>query len=414
MASRAEPRGNRQVVEKVTVVGIGADGWAGLPEPSRAAIDAAEVLLGGARQLELVPDRGAEKVRWPSPLLPNLDATLAAHAGRRVCVLASGDPMLSGIGGTLARRLGADRLRILPGVSSVALARARLGWSAEETEVVSVVGRAVHRLARVLAPGRRVLVLSEGSATPAEVAELLTERGYGPSSLTVLEELGGAGERAVTGIAHDWERAEGAALNLVAVECAAQPGTPLLGTLAGLPDEVFEHDGQFTKRDLRASSLARLAPRPGELLWDVGAGAGGIAIEWCRAHPANRAIAVERDPARAERIGRNARELGVPDLRVVTGAAPAALAGLAAPDAVFLGGGLGVPGLLDACWAGLRPGGRLVANGVTLQAEQALAAAYAEHGGELVRISIEQAAPLGGLTGWTPARAVTQWSVGKP
>ncbi|WP_232376627.1 precorrin-6y C5,15-methyltransferase (decarboxylating) subunit CbiE [Amycolatopsis aidingensis] len=396
------------------MVGIGADGWQGLPETSRAAVEAAEVLLGGSRQLDLVPDTGAEKVRWPSPLLPNLEPTLAAHHGRRICVLASGDPMLSGIGSTLARRLGADRLRILPGVSSVALARARLGWSAEETEVVSVVGRAVHRLARVLAPGGRVLVLSADADTPAEVAGLLTERGYGPSSLTVLEELGGPAERAVTGTAETWDRPRGAALNLVAVECAARQGTPLLGMLAGLPDEAFEHDGQLTKRDLRASSLARLAPRPGELLWDVGAGAGSIAIEWCRAHPANRAIAVERDPARAERIGRNSRALGVPDIEVVTGAAPEALTGLAPPDAVFLGGGVSTPGLLETCWAALRPGGRLVANGVTLQAEQALAAGYTERGGELVRISIEQAAPLGGLSGWTPARAVTQWSVRKP
>lgn len=397
----------------IAVVGIGADGWRGLGDRARAEIRAADVLLGGSRQLNLVPDDAAEKVPWPSPLLPNLDATLAAHSQRRICVLASGDPLLSGIGSTLVRRLGAARLRILPGVSSVALARARLGWAAEEVEVVSVVGRDVHRVLRPLAPGRKVLVLSSDAGTPNEIADLLTERGYGASELTVLSELDGPGEHRVSGTARAWPRPVPAALNLVAVHCRTDTGTVVLPPMPGLPDSAFEHDGQLTKRDLRASTLARLAPCPGELLWDVGAGAGSVAIEWCRAHPANRAIAIEAEPERAARIERNARHLGVPDLRVVTGRAPEALAGLPTPDAVFAGGGVSSPGLLDDCWSALRAGGRLVANGVTLEAEQALAAAYTRWGGELVRISIEQAAPLGGFTGWTPARAVTQWNGGK-
>ncbi|MFF5986835.1 precorrin-6y C5,15-methyltransferase (decarboxylating) subunit CbiE [Prauserella flavalba] len=394
----------------IVVVGIGADGWAGLTDPARAEIELCDVLFGGRRHLELVPDGPAAKVAWPSPLLPALDGLLAEHAGRRICVLASGDPLLSGIGTTLVRRLGADRVRVVPSVSSVTLARARLGWSAEETEVVSAVGRDAHRVLRAVGPGRRVLVLSSDGSTPGVVAALLTDAGFGASTLTVLEELGGPAERRLGGTARDWPYPEVAPLNVLAIEGSGPRALPLL---AGLPDDAFEHDGQLTKRDVRASSLARLAPAPGELLWDVGAGAGSIAIEWARAHPANRVLAVESHAERAERIGRNARRLGVPDVRVVPGRAPEALHGLEPPDAVFVGGGVSAPGVLETCWAALRAGGRLVANGVTLDAEQALARAYAAHGGELTRLSVEHAAPLGGFTGWTPARTVTQWSVTK-
>nr|WP_221219671.1 precorrin-6y C5,15-methyltransferase (decarboxylating) subunit CbiE [Prauserella isguenensis] len=381
-----------------------------MPPASRAELETCDVLLGGPRQLDLVPDGPYEKRPWPSPLLPALDDVLAELTGRRVGVLASGDPLLSGIGGTLVRRLGADAVRIVPAVSSVTLARARLGWTAEETDVVSAVGRDARKVLRVLAPGRRVLVLSSGADTPGRVAALLADHGFGDSTLTVLENLGSPEERRLDGTARDWPHDAVAPLNVVAITCTGRA----YSLLAGLPDEAFDHDGQLTKRDLRASALARLAPTPGELLWDVGAGAGSVAIEWCRAHPVNRAIAVESRPERADRIARNGANLGVPDIEVVTGRAPDALTGLAVPDAVFVGGGVAGAGVLSACWDALRPGGRLVAHGVTLEAEQALAAQYADRGGELTRISVERAAPLGGLTGWSPARAVTQWSVRKP
>ena len=395
----------------IDVVGIGADGWEGLSARARDAVAAAEVLLGSERQLALVPDSGAKRVPWPSPLLPQLDALLAEHAGRRVCVLASGDPLLSGIGTTLIRRLGAARVRVLPAVSSVTLARARLGWSFEETEVISAVGRNVHRLARALAPGARLLVLSADGSTPGRVADVLTARGYGASRLTVLADLGTAEESRVEGTAAAWPGGDSPPLNVVAIECRADAGSPLLPVVAGLPDDAFEHDGQLTKRDLRASALARLAPVPGQLLWDIGAGAGSVAIEWLRAHPSTRAVAFERDPHRAERITRNAERLGVPELAVVVGAAPGVLERDEAPDAIFVGGGTSVPDLLTTCYRRLAPGGRLVAHGVTLESEAALATAYQEHGGELTRIAIEHASGLGGFTGWTPARTVTQWSV---
>jgi precorrin-6Y C5,15-methyltransferase (decarboxylating) len=387
----------------IVVVGVGADGWSGLAEPARAEIASCEVLFGAPRQLGLVPGNvvpDAAKVPWPSPLLPALDALFAAHQGKRIGVLASGDPMLSGIGTTLVKRF--PGVRVVPAVSSVTLARARLCWAAEETEVVSVVGRDPHRVSRVLAPGRRILVLG---GAPDEIAALLVARGFGESTMTVLEQLGGPAERRADGVARTWNHTAGP-LHVLAVECADGPVLPPLG----LPDNAFEHDGQLTRRDLRASALARLAPVPGHLLWDVGAGAGSVAIEWSRAHPSNRAIAIERDPARAKRIARNAETLGVPELRVVTGTAPEALAGLPVPDAVFVGGGLAC---LETCWSALPPGGRLVAHAVTLESEQTLARAYAAHGGELIRVAIEHAAPLGGFTGWTPARTVTQWSAAK-
>jgi len=405
----------------ITVVGIGADGWAGLDERRREAVLGAEVLLGGRRHLGLVPAvEGQERAAWPSPLADGLPGLLAAYAGRRVVALASGDPLVSGIGGTLVRLLGPERVRVLPAVSSVALARAAMGWPADTCAVVTVVGRDAYAVLREVAPGRRLLVLSSDERTPAEVGRRLVEAGYAGSTLTALGDLGAPqGARAEPGVearvvatAGAWAAGEAEAprLHVLAVEVADAPAVPL-GWVAGLPDAAYEHDGQLTKRDLRASALARLAPTPGELLWDVGAGAGSVGIEWMRAHPSCRTVAVEADPERAERVRRNARRLGVPALEVVTGRAPDALAGLATPDAVFVGGGATRPGVLEACLDALRPGGRLVVHGVTLETEAVLAAAYHAHGGELTRISVEQTAPVGTFTGWTPARTVTQWAL---
>jgi precorrin-6B C5,15-methyltransferase / cobalt-precorrin-6B C5,C15-methyltransferase len=399
----------------VDVVGIGADGWVGLAGPARDALVGAEVIIGAPRQLGLLPPacRG-ERVTWPSPLRPAVAGMLAAHAGRRLCVLASGDPMLHGIGRALAEEAGPDRLRVLPHPSSVSLACARLGWPVEDVEVVSAVGRPLAALAAVLHEGRRVLVLSAGADTPAAVAALLRDRGFGPSPMRVLEQLGGERERSAEGTAGAWPHPPGDPLNIVAVECRRAPGAPRLPAVPGLPDGAYDTDGQMTKRHVRAATLAALAPAPGELLWDVGAGTGSVAVEWMRAHRACRAVAVERDPVRAGRVARNAEVLGVPGLRVVTGSAPAALAGLPTPDAVFVGGGATAPGLLQACWDALPAGGRIVVNAVTLESEAALAGWYARHGGELVRISVAHAAPVGGFTGWRQAMPVTQWSAVRP
>ena len=389
----------------ITVVGVGADGWDGLPDRLRRVILDAAVVLGGARHLAMLPDvPGQLRERWPSPLREGLPALVGDGP---VVALASGDPLVSGVGTTFLELFGAERVRIEPFVSSVSLARARMGWPAETTAVVTVVGRDAHAVLRELAPGRRVIVLSSDTTTPATVGALLEKAGYGDSRMTVLGELGDAGESRTEGTAAE-PPSDVPPLHLLALEL---DGPPRGGWVAGLADELFEHDGQLTKRDVRASALARLSPTPGEHLWDVGAGAGSVGIEWMRAHPTCTATAVEADDVRAARIGRNARSLGVPTLRVVHGRAPDALAGLPAPDAVFVGGGATAPGVLDACLAALRPGGRLVVHGVTLETEQRLAAAYREHGGELTRISVETSAPIGSFTGWTPARTVTQWAV---
>ncbi|WP_328347450.1 precorrin-6y C5,15-methyltransferase (decarboxylating) subunit CbiE [Streptomyces violaceus] len=402
----------------VTVVGIGADGWDGLTDASRAALSEAEVLIGGRRQLELLPPRCAgERVAWPSPLRPAVPGLLAAHAGRRIAVLASGDPMFYGIGRALAEEVGeAGALRVMPHPSSVSYAAARLGWPLEDVEVVTLVGRPAARLAAALHDGRRILVLSAGADTPGEVAALLRDRGFGASRIRVLEQLGGAQEHTnAEATADDWPDAQphGDPLNIVAVTCRRAPDTPRLGAVPGLPDDAFEHDGQLTKRHVRAVTLGTLAPAPGELLWDIGGGSGSIAVEWMRTHPSCRAVSVERDPVRAARITRNADRLGVPGLRVVTGAAPAVLAELPPPDAVFIGGGLTTPGLLDACWEALPAGGRLVANTVTLESEALLADAHRRHGGELVRLAVAHAVPVGGFTGWRQAMPVTQWAAQK-
>lgn len=396
----------------VTVVGVGADGWDGLSPLARRAIEEAQVLRGSARQLDLVPAAvAAERVPWPSPMAPALDALPTTHPGRRVVVLASGDPMLSGVGTSLVRRLGPAAVRVVPAPSSVTLACARLGWAVEDTTVVSVVGRPVELVLPHATPGRRLLVLGSDGSTPAEVAQLLGAAGYRASRLTALAQLGGPDEQCCTGTAADWPHPATDPLVLTAVEVVADPGTVPLPTVPGLPDDAYASDGQLTKRDVRAVTLSRLGPLPGQLLWDVGAGAGSIGIEWMRVDPSCRAVAVESDPVRAERIAANARRLGVPGLAVVQGRAPGALTGLPRPDAVFVGGGVTTPLLLDVCWEALAPGGRLVVNAVTVQSESVLAEWHTRCGGSLTRLSVAHAQPVGGFTGWKPAMPVTIWSV---
>jgi precorrin-6Y C5,15-methyltransferase (decarboxylating) len=396
----------------VTVVGIGADGWDGLSPVARRAVEDAEVLRGSARQLGLLPAGVAgERVPWPSPMTPALAELPAAHPGRRVVVLASGDPMLSGVGTSLVRLLGPDAVRVLPHPSSVSLACARLGWAGESVQVVSVVGRPVELVLPHATPGRRLLVLGSDTRTPAAVAALLTAAGSGASRLTALAQLGGPDERWFTGTAADWPHEETDPLVVTAVEVVADPGTVPLPTVPGLPDDAYASDGQLTKRDVRAVTLARLAPLPGQLLWDVGAGAGSIGIEWMRVHPSCRAVAVEAATGRAQRIRENARRLGVPDLQVVEGTAPEALADLPQPDAVFVGGGATTPLLLDAVWDALPPGSRLVVNAVTLESEAVLAEWRSRVGGELTRLSVAHAQPVGGFTSFKPALPVTIWSV---
>ena len=396
----------------LTVVGIGEDGFKGLGRNARHALLRATRIIGGQRQLDLLPVciRGERQV-WPSPF--SLEPVLSRR-GEPVCVLASGDPMFYGVGASLARQVPAEELLILPAPSSVSLAAARLGWPLQEVVTLSVVARPVAALNAHLASGVRLLVLSNDGNSPALIAALLAERGFGPSRITVFEHLGGPAERRIDGHAQAWEHMAVADLNLIAIDCLADANAPRLSRLAGLPDAAFKHDGQLTKRDVRAMTLARLAPMPGELLWDVGAGSGSIGIEWMRTHPSCRALAIEADPGRQSLIEHNRDALGVPGLQLIRGTAPHALNGLEAPDAIFIGGGVTREGVLDTCWQHLRPGGRLVANAVTLQSEMTLMNWRAEHGGELTRIHVAQAQPLGEFDTWRQALPITLLEVIKP
>ncbi|MBD1554328.1 precorrin-6y C5,15-methyltransferase (decarboxylating) subunit CbiE [Pseudomonas typographi] len=396
----------------LTIVGIGEDGYSGLGKLARRALLGALRVYGSDRQLALLPRCiSGERLAWPSPF--SLAPVLAAR-GEPVCVLASGDPMLHGVGASLARALPIGEMAILPAPSSCSLAAARLGWPLAECSIVSLVAKPLQRLSAELYSGQRLLLLSNDEHTPGQVAELLCERGFGASEMTVFEHLGGPAERRQHGQAQHWPAVPAARLNLVAVECRAVAGAMRLARLPGLPDAAFHHDGQITKRDVRAITLARLAPQPGELLWDVGAGAGSVGIEWMRSHPACRAIAIEANPMRQGYIVHNREVLGVPGLQLVTGHAPQALAGLPAPDAVFIGGGVTVPGMLETCWRLLKPGGRLVANAVTVQSEMALVAWRDRHGGELARLQLAHAHPLGSFDTWRQALPVTLLEQVKP
>ncbi len=407
------------VVPTVTVVGIGVDGWAGLCSASREAVLSAGVVVGFPRQLALLPQAvPARRVVWPTPLRPAVAAVIAEHEAQGLCVLASGDPMWHGIGRTLAQEIGADRLHVLTHPSSVQLACAQLGWAVERTQVVSLVAAPVQQLGLHCHEGARLLVLSRDATTPAAVADLLRQQGYGPSTMAVLSSLGvpRAGEPApapLHGTAQGWDAVVSDPLNVIAVQCRSDGSARHVGLVPGLPDDLFDHDGQITKREVRAITLSALAPAPGELLWDVGGGSGSVAIEWMRAHPTCRAVSIEKVQGRAERIQRNASRLGVPGLQVITGQAPEATQRLPAPDAVFVGGGLGVDGVVDACWARLRPGGRLVANAVTLESQAELIGWRARLGGDLTQVQVARAQTLGGFTTWRPALPLVQWCVVK-
>jgi precorrin-6Y C5,15-methyltransferase (decarboxylating) len=396
----------------LTVVGIGEDGYSGLGKPARRALLDARLIVGSPRQLALLPHcLSAERLQWPSPF--SLGPVLAA-SGTPVCVLASGDPMLFGVGASLARQVPAEEMQVFPAPSSFSLAAAQLGWALQDVSCLSVVARPLAALHSHIHPGQRLLVLSNDGSSPAAIAQLLSERGFGGSRLRVLEHLGGPLQRSIDGLASSWALPEVAALNVLAIECVAGADARLLPLTPGLPDSAFAHDGQLTKRDVRAISLARLAPLPGELLWDVGAGCGSIGIEWMRAHPTCRAIAVEANGERQGLIAQNRDALGVPGLQLVAGSAPEALHGLPQADAIFIGGGVTIPGVLEHCWANLRPGGRLVANAVTLQSEAQLVSWREQHGGELTRISVAQALPLGEFDTWRTALPITLLHAVKP
>ena len=398
----------------LSIVGIGEDGVDGLSAVARGLVSGADIVFGGARHLALAaPLIRGEPRPWPSPFSRGVAEVLAAR-GRKVCVLASGDPYFYGVGSVLANHVSPDETLVVPAPSSFSLAAARLGWALPDIALVSLHGRALDRVRPHLHQGARVLALTSDSEGPEALARLLADTGFGESRLIVLEALGGAKERIRNTVATSFDLDDIAELNVVGVEVVAAPSARMIAYAPGLADDLFEHDGQITKREIRAVTLSSLAPLRGELLWDIGAGSGSIAIEWMLAHPSLRAVALEVRADRAERNRRNPPSFGVPELELVEGHAPEALVGLASPDAVFVGGGASEPDVLDAAIAALKPGGRLVANAVTLETEALLIARQAMLGGTLTRIAISRADSVGGKTGWRPAMPVTQWVWVKP
>ena len=393
----------------LSVIGIGEDGVEGLSSPARQIIAQAEIVIGGERHLKLAAELCCGKAEtWGSPFSEGI-RRIVAMRGKPVVVLASGDPFCFGVGSVLARHIPPDEMLCIPAPSSIALACSRLGWAQQDVRVVSLCGRPLETLALHLQPSARLIVLSADETTPAKTCHFLKERGFGQSRLTVMERLGGPHERISVSSAKDGVGTV-AALNLFAVEVSAGAHARVIPLSSGLDDNLFEHDGQITKREIRAITLSTLAPRQGELLWDVGAGAGSVAIEWMLRHPSNRAIAIEQNPERAARISRNALALGVPGLHVIQGRAPDALLSLERPDVAFVGGGLASEEIFMTVRTALCEGGRLVANAVTLEGEVVLAGQHAKYGGSLTRIGIERLDAIGRLHGFRPAMRVTQYS----
>jgi precorrin-6B C5,15-methyltransferase / cobalt-precorrin-6B C5,C15-methyltransferase len=396
----------------LAIIGIGEDGLSGLSSAARSLIDSAEILVGGDRHLAMLPDDLRSQLVWDSPIEETIQKIIN-YRGRSVAVLASGDPLWFGIGTTLLKRIPIEEISIIPSLSTFSLICARLGWSLNQVETLSLCGRPASLLPAYIYPNAKLLILSSGKETPKIVAEMLCDRNFNHSKIHVLEHLNGTKERIISTIANQFQDfSEFADLNAIAVECIPNPDTIILSRMVGLPDDAYHHDGQLTKREVRAITLSALAPNAGELLWDVGAGCGSIAIEWLRSHPRCHAIAIEK--SRTHFIAENAIALGTPNLKIIEGNAPESLKDLPIPDAIFIGGGATVPDLFETCWESLRSQGRLVANVVTLEGEQKLFQWQQKYGGTLTQISISRAEAIGSFMGWKPMRPVTQWKTIKP
>ena len=382
----------------------------GLVPATRAVVEAAEVIIGGDRHHSLADNLTAERMAWPHPF-DALIATIEGLRGRRVVVLATGDPLWFSVGAKIGRSIDPAEITYHPQLSAFQLAAARMGWSLPDVETLTVHGRPVEQMIAFIQPDVRLLVLTTGAETPAQIARFLTERGFGGSRMTVLAAMGGKDEARFDGVAETWDHVV-PAFNTLAVECVAAPDAALLPRVPGLADNLFQSDGTMTKQEVRAATVAKLMPMRGALLWDIGCGCGSVAIEWMRAARYARAVGIEPRADRRAMAAANALALGVPKLELVDGEVPAALDGLEPPDAIFIGGGLSRE-TFEAAWAALRPLGRLVANAVTLESEAELIALHKAYGGELVKLSVHRAEPVGRLTGWRPLMPVTQWSLVK-
>ena len=405
------------------IIGIGEDGWDDLAADSKELLYEAEIVFGGERHMKMIPeDWEGERIVWPSPIRDAVTKIVSwrpaeSGSGKIVAVMASGDPLCYGIAAKLLRHLPIEEIWIKPALTTFSLICSRVGWSLPDVETLTIHGRPVEMLHPFVQPGAKLLVLNKDEGSPKQTAKLLNARGFGKSRITVLEHLGGIKERQFSGKADSWNHPEGATLNAMALECIPESNATILSRIPGLPDEAFFHDGQLTKREIRAVSLSRLMPVVDQVLWDVGAGCGSVAIEWMRTSPRCRAVAIEKSKSRLKLIKQNSQELGVPMLQIISGSAPEVLGDLPAPDAVFIGGGLSSGNLLETCWNALKPGGRLVANAVTLEGEQKLLQWQNKNSrksgasGDLTRLSISRAEKIGRFQGWKEIRSVIQLAV---
>ncbi len=390
------------------IVGIGVVCLDGLVPAARSVVESADVIIGGARHHQMVGLHSAEQMKWPSPF-DALISQLQTLRGKRVVVLATGDPLWFSVGARIGRSIDPAEITYYPQISAFQLASARMGWSMADVEALTVHGRPVEQIISFIQPNQRLLILTTGGQTPGQIAKFLADRGFGASKMTVLAAMGGGNELRFDGIAATWDH-EVPAFNTLAVACIAAPDAALLPRVPGLPDELFEHDGTMTKRETRAVTIAKLMPMRGALLWDIGTGCGSVAVEWMRAARYAQAIGIEPRADRRAMAAQNALALGTPTLELVAGTAPEVLQGLAAPDAIFVGGGL-TDGVFDAAWAALKPLGRFVSNAVTLESEAILMELHKKYGGELVRLAVTRSEPVGPYRGWRPFMPVTQWSL---
>lgn len=405
------------------VIGIGEDGWDDLSADSRELLYKSEIVIGGERHLKMIPgDWEGERIIWASPIREAVTKILdwrssEPGSGKKVAVMASGDPLCYGIAAKLLRHLPIEEIWIKPALSTFSLICSRVGWSLPDIETLTIHGRPLEMLHTFVQPGAKLLVLNQDEGSPKQAAELLAARGFGKSQITVLEHLGGSKERQFSGQADSWNHPDGAALNAMAIECIAGTRANVLARIPGLPDAAFLHDGQLTKREIRAATLSRLMPVVDQVLWDVGAGCGSVAIEWMRCNPRCKAVAIEKSESRLKMIQQNAFQLGVPMLDIVPGNAPEVLVDLPAPDAIFIGGGLSGGNMLETCWNALNPGGRLVANAVTLEGEQKLVqwqkvnAEKNGASGDLARLAVSHVETIGKFQSWKEVRSVTQLTV---
>ncbi len=399
------------------VIGIGEDGWGNLTSDTRSLLYESEVLLGGERHLKMVPDDfNGERIVWESPIKESITKILSwrpskSRPGKKVAVMASGNPLCYGIAAKLLKHVPISEICIKPSLSTFSLICSRIGWSIPDVETLTIHGRPLEMIHPFVQCGAKLLVLSKDGDSPKNVAKLLSCRGFGKSIITVFEHLGGKNEKQFSGRANSWTHPEGSSLNAMAIECIPEIDAKVLARIPGLPDEAFFHDGQITKREVRAITLSRLMPIVDQVLWDIGAGCGSISIEWMRSNPRCRAIAVEKSKTRVNIIEQNAFELGVPMLQIVSGVAPGVLEGLPSPDAIFIGGGLTSGDLLKICWNALNPGGRLVSNVVTLEGEKKLLDWQSEYGGDLTRLNVSHVEKIGKFQGWKELRSVTQLSL---